>query len=140
MELYNELNIKKLFDGIKEDEVEVVYSSEDNCLQRIAELKWSNGYTCRWCGNTNYCSGSKAYSRRCTRCKKTESATAHTIFHACKIDMPKAFQIAYNVCFQPTMAASQLSQLFETRHMTCLKFKKRILECKSMQNTMQSSK
>ena len=37
-------------------------------------------------------------SRRCTRCKTEESATAHTIFHNLKFPVNKAFYIAYNVC------------------------------------------
>lgn len=134
MEIYNELNVKKLFEGIEESEIMNLYSTEEECLKHIANLKWKDGFVCRSCGNKNYCIATKPYSRRCTRCKKTESATAHTIFHACKIDLPKAFRIAYNVCFQPQITASHLSDVFETRHMTCLKFKKRILECKSLQN------
>jgi len=133
MEQYNELSLKKLFEGFDETEITSTYSTEADCLKHISELKWQNGFTCRSCGNTNYCQGAKPYSRRCTRCKKTESATAHTIFHACKIELPKAFHIAYSVCYQPSIAGSYLSELFETRHMTCLKFKKRILECKNMQ-------
>jgi hypothetical protein len=33
------------------------------------------------------------------------------------------------VCGSPAMPASQISQVLDTRHMTCLNFKKRILQC-----------
>jgi hypothetical protein len=33
------------------------------------------------------------------------------------------------VCGRPDISGASLSELLETRHMTCLKFKKKILEC-----------
>ncbi len=105
------------------------YATQDECLKILAHAKWADGFVCRHCGNEKYCAGRTPYARRCTRCKRDESATAHTIFHHCRLDLPKAFEIAYMVCGSPAMPASEISQVLETRHMTCLNFKKRILQC-----------
>jgi len=105
------------------------FSDNDKCLKYLAELKWQDGFKCRKCGHDNYCSGKSSYARRCTRCKAEESATAHTIFHHCKIDIVGAFQIAYSVCKEPGISTYELSKNLEYRQMTCWKFKKKIIDC-----------
>jgi hypothetical protein len=123
------VNLKELIGHIDRDRFRESYNSREDCLELLANAKWADGFICRNCGNENYCQGKTAFSRRCTRCKREESATAHTIFHHCRVDLPKAFEIAYMVCGSPSMPASEISQVFETRHMTCLNFKKRIIQC-----------
>jgi hypothetical protein len=107
----------------------VAFESEEKCLAFIAGRKWEDGFECRHCGNTNYCKGKRPYSRRCTRCKREESATAHTIFHGCKIPLTDAFEMAYRVCRSPEVSTYELARRFDTRQMTCWKFKKKIMEC-----------
>jgi two-component system, sensor histidine kinase LadS len=104
-------------------------SDENQCLELIASEKWKDGFVCRKCGNTNYCKGRKPFSRRCTRCKQEESATAHTIFHGCRLPLTQAFEMAYMVCFDPDISTYKLSRKFDTRQMTCWKFKKKIMTC-----------
>ena len=117
------------------------FNTEQECLQMLANAKWETGFVCRNCGNSRYCNGRTLFSRRCTRCKKDESATAHTIFHHCRLELPLAFEIAYMVCGKPEIAASEISHLLETRHMTCLNFKKRIINClKSDRNILGDEK
>lgn len=105
------------------------FTDNDSCLQYLTELKWSEGYKCRKCGHTNYCRGKTSFARRCTRCKSEESATAHTIFHRCKIDLVQAFEIAFDVCKQPEISTYELAKKLDRRQMTCWKFKKKITEC-----------
>ena len=118
--LFKRLNVKD-FSGL--------FTDEGKCLSYISEEKWKNGYVCRKCGNTNYCTGKKPYSRRCTRCKHEESATAHTIFHGCHLPITEAMQIAYTICGDPDISTYELSRRLERRQMTCWKFKKKIMEC-----------
>lgn len=118
-----------LFSEIKTIDFESLFQSEELCLKYLADEKWKDGYVCRKCGNTNYCSGKTPYSRRCTRCKHDESATAHTIFHRCKIPLTDAFRIAYLVCNQPEVSSYELARVLDKRQMTCWKFKKKISEC-----------
>ena len=110
-------------------EFQTTFSSEEKCLEFLAGEKWQGGYVCKKCGHTNYCSGKTPFSRRCTKCKHDESATAHTIFHRCKIPLMSAFEIAYTVCGSPSVSTYQLSRQLNTRQMTCWKFKKKIAEC-----------
>ncbi len=118
--LINNLDLSKFNDR---------FTDNDSCLQYLAELKWSDGFKCRKCGHTNYCRGKTNFSRRCTRCKSEESATAHTIFHRCKIDLVDAFEIAFDVCKEPGISTYELAKKLDRRQMTCWKFKKKITEC-----------
>ena len=105
------------------------FADNDKCLQYLADIKWSEGFKCRKCGHTNFCSGKTPFARRCTRCKSEESATSHTIFHRCKIDLVDAFQIVFNVCKEPDISSYKLAKQLDRRQMTCWKFKKKIMEC-----------
>jgi len=123
------VNLKELIGQLDTDQFRKTFSLQHECLEVLANAKWADGFVCRNCGNENYCQGKTAFSRRCTRCKKEESATAHTIFHHCRMELPLAFEIAYMVCGSPVIPASEISKVLETRHMTCLNFKKRRLQC-----------
>jgi len=123
------IDLRNMFISLDTSQFKQLFDSEEKCLAILSEAKWKNGFVCHKCGNTKYGKGKKPYSRRCTRCKTEESVTAHTIFHHCRMELPVAFELAYMVCGRPEIAASDLSQIMETRHMTCLNFKKKILEC-----------
>jgi len=109
--------------------LEQLLQDEEKCLEYIAGEKWRDGFTCRKCGHTNYCAGKKPFSRRCTRCKHEESASAHTIFHGCHLPITQAFQLAYQVCQDPGISSYELARQLDTRQMTCWKLKKRMREC-----------
>lgn len=121
--------MKTFFKQLDTEAFKRSFSSEEQCLQFLAEHKWAKGFVCRKCGNTNYCKGKKPYSRRCTRCKSEESATAHTAFHACKFPLTAAFDLLHHVCQKPDISSYELSRILETRQMTCWKFKKKLTEC-----------
>ncbi len=105
------------------------FPDEEACLKFLADFKWKDGFVCKKCGHTNYCKGKTPHSRRCTRCKKEESATAHTIFHRCKIPMTKAFEMAFMVCNMPEISSGLISKKLEIRQMTCYTFQKKIKLC-----------
>jgi hypothetical protein len=106
------------------------FPDSDSCLNLLAECKWKNGFVCKKCGNTNYCAGKYPHSRRCTRCKTEETATAHTLFHHCKIPLEKAFEMAFTVCNISDVSSYKLSRQTEIRHMTCYQFQKKVMACK----------
>jgi hypothetical protein len=104
-----------------------LFISEEKCYEFLAELKWSDGYRCRKCGNTNYCPGKTPHSRRCTKCKTEESSSAGTIFHNCKFPISKAFYIAYNVCKgKEDISTYEFARRLSLRQMTCWNFKTKI--------------
>ncbi|MBC8487164.1 MAG: transposase [Bacteroidetes bacterium] len=121
--------MKSLFKNIGIIEFDDLFSTDERCFEFLAGKKWENGFICRKCGHTNYCKGKKPYSRRCTKCKSEESATAHTAFHKCKLPLTEAFKITYLVCNNPDISTYKLSEKFNIRQMTCWKFKKKIIEC-----------
>ena len=107
-----------------------LFDDADKVLKFIADIKWENGFECRKCGHTNYCEGKSPSSRRCTRCKKEESASANTIFHNIKFPINKAFFIAYNVCvLGKDFSSYNYSDQLGLNQMTCWKFRKRIQNC-----------
>ncbi len=106
-----------------------VFSDDESCRSFLADYKWQADFECRNCGNTNYCKGKTAFSRRCTKCKKEESATAHTLFHRCKIPLAQAFEMAYLVCRFPDISSYDINRKLGIRHMTCFSFQKRIQSC-----------
>ena len=114
----NELDNKRL---------EELFHSDEKCYEFLAHLKWGESYECRKCGNTNHCPGKTPYSRRCTKCKSEESATAGTIFHNCKFPVSKAFYIAYNVCkSKEDISTYEFARRLSLRQMTCWNFKTKI--------------
>jgi hypothetical protein len=109
------------------DQLNELFQSDEKCFEFLADLKWSRGFECRKCGNTNFCSGKTSHSRRCTKCKTEESAAAGTIFHNCKFPVHKAFYIAYNVCKgKEDLSTYEFARRLALRQMTCWNFKTKI--------------
>lgn len=129
MELIVKMQLKELLAGYSEKGVAVLFADDEACLKFLAEEKWKTGFICRKCGHDNYCQGKSPFSRRCTRCKHDESATANTPFHGCRMPLNQAFSIAYKICCEPAISTYKLSNMHSTRQMTCWKLKKKILEC-----------
>lgn len=123
------INLKKLFNNTDDQFFASQYMTQEDCLAFLASEKWKDGYTCRKCGHHNYCQGKTPYARRCTRCKHDESATAHTIFHRCKVDLPNAFRITYMLCNEKEVSSHELSRRLHLRQMTCWKLKQKIEVC-----------
>ncbi|MDP4189684.1 MAG: transposase [Bacteroidota bacterium] len=121
--------MQDLFSNLKISDFNSRFGSDDECLKFLADKKWVSGFVCRKCGHTNFCAGKTPYSRRCTRCKHEESATAHTLFHRCHIPIHEAFHVAFMVCHDPEVSTYELSRQIETRQMTCWKLKARLMEC-----------
>jgi len=112
---------------LSQEALEELFNCDEKCLEFLAELKWSDGFTCRKCGNTNSCPGKAPHSRRCTKCKTEESSTAGTIFHNCKFPINKAFYIAYNVCKgKEDLSTYEYARRLSLRQMTCWNFKTKI--------------
>lgn len=111
------------------------FEDEQSCYNYLAALKWENGYICKKCGHTNYCSGRKPSSRRCTRCKYDESPTSGTMFDKCKFSIHLAFHLVFKISTKKKgMSSLELSHEFELRQKTCWEFKWKI------QQAMRSSK
>jgi len=112
---------------LSEQQLNELFQSDEKCFEFLAGVKWENGFTCRKCGNNNYCQGKTPSSRRCTKCKAEESAAAGTIFHNCKFPIHKAFFIAYNVCKgKEEISTYEFARRLSLRQMTCWNFRTKI--------------
>jgi two-component system, sensor histidine kinase LadS len=119
------------------EQLNVLFQSDEKCLEFLADIKWSKGFECRKCGNLNYCPGKTPYSRRCTRCKTEESAASGTIFHNCKFPVSKAFYIAYNVCKgEEDLSTYEFACRLSLRQMTCWNFKTKIQKAIQEMNSL----
>ena len=106
-----------------------IYPDKEACLTYLAELEWSNGYQCRRCGHEKYCDGREAHSRRCTRCRYVESATAYTLFQKCKFSIVKAFYAVFLLHTHHGHYSSQeLSRVLDLRQGTCWSFSQKVAE------------
>jgi hypothetical protein len=100
-----------------------------NVLPIWQQKKWRDGYACPKCGHTHYCEGGTPYSRRCTRCKHTDSPTAGTLFHKVKFPLLKAFYIVYFVATNKKgIASTELSRKLGLRRKTCRYFKRKVMK------------
>jgi hypothetical protein len=126
-------NIEKVTDAralskeLSFEEFSAKYPDQETCYKFLSGLKWSNGYACSRCGNTNYCGGRMPYSRRCTKCTYEESALQKTIFHNNRIPINKAFYLVYLMyTSKGTISSHQLSEKLDIRQSTCWSYAIRV--------------
>ncbi|WP_162549925.1 7TM diverse intracellular signaling domain-containing protein [Hymenobacter nivis] len=106
-----------------------IYPDKDACLVYLANLKWAAGYQCRKCGHGKYCEGRELHSRRCTRCRYVESATAYTLLQKCKFSAVKALYAVFLLhTHKGQYATSQMSQLLDLRQATCWSFSQKTID------------
>lgn len=110
------------------EEFQQTYSSEESCLQFLAELKWKEGYHCIKCSNDTYSEGNTYLSRRCNKCRYIESVTAHTIFHHLKFPILKAFYILILICSRKNITVQEISDIVDLRKSTCWSFRQKVKE------------
>lgn len=125
---------------LSKKQLEELFTTDEKCLEFLAEVKWNEGFVCRKCGHTNSCPGKTPYSRRCTKCKTEESATTGTIFHNCKFPVSKAFYIAYNVCKgKEDLSTYEYARRLSLRQMTCWNFKSKIQHALQEMNSLSNN-
>lgn len=123
------------FTGVKTLDFVEYFKTEDHCLEYIANIKWADGYACKKCKNTTYCTGKKVFSRRCIKCRYDESPTVGTGFDKCKFSILTAFHIIFKISTKKKgMSTLEISNEFGLRQKTCWDFKWKL------QQVMKSSK
>lgn len=124
-----------IFVGVNSITFNQRFKTDSDCLEYLSLLKWGDGYICKRCENTSFCSGKRPFNKRCTRCRYDESPTAGTMFDKVKFSLLIAFHIVFKISTKKKgMSSMELSQEFELRQPTCWAFKWKI------QQAMQSSK
>src|SRR5947208_4736174 len=66
------------------------FGTAERCIERLAELRWPDGFVCSGCGG-RAAWRLKARPRvyECGRCHRQESVTAGTVFHRTRTDLAK---------------------------------------------------
>lgn len=110
------------------------FDTKEKCLHYLSSLKWKDGFSCSKCANTSWSKTAAQHIRRCNKCKDKQSATAGTLFHKCKIDLPKAFMIMFLVSTgKKGISSTELSRKLSLGQKTCYYFKRKVM------SAMQSS-
>ena len=105
------------------------FSSAEDCILYLVDLKWGKGFRCKKCGHRHSCSGKAAHSRQCTSCRYVESPTAQTLLHQVKFDLLKAFYIVYFVSTNKKgITSTELSRKLNLRQKTCWSFKRKVMK------------
>jgi transposase-like protein len=105
------------------------FSTENDCLEYLANEKWKDGYICKKCSNTSYCKGIKDLDRQCTKCRYLESPTAGTLFHKIKFPLVKAFHIVYFISTNKKgITSTELSRKLGLKQKVCWLFKRKVMK------------
>jgi transposase-like protein len=94
----------ELFKGQNLLEFSERFKTNEDCLEYLADFKWSEGYKCVKCGHVAS-QKRRDHSRTCNKCSHTESAMSNTLFHKVKFGIRKAFF----VCFEMSTTTKSLS-------------------------------
>ena len=128
-DLYAAQTARVLSKEVKFGEFSQIYPDKEACLSYVASLKWADSYQCRKCGHEKYCDGREAHSRRCTRCRYVESATANTLLQKCKFSIIKAFYAVFLIYTHKGSYSSQdLSRVLDLRQGTCWSFSQKVMD------------
>lgn len=120
--------MKELFKGLSIYDFQKRFGDDRSCINALAKLKWPNGFKCRYCSYTNYCTTDRYGERRCCSCKKPESATAHTLFHKLKFPIHKAFMMIYLISTtKKGISALELHRKMGVHKRTALLFKRKVM-------------
>lgn len=118
-----------MFKGTNILEFAKQFDSKEKCLFYLSSLKWQKGFVCSKCCNTTLSKTAYPHIRRCNKCKHKESATAGTLFHKCKIDLPKAFMIVFLVSTgKKGISSTELSRKLSLRQKTSYYFKRKVMQ------------
>lgn len=111
------------------EEFSKIYPDRESCLRFLSDLKWTDNFSCRKCGNDHYYAGHQPYSRRCSKCGYEESATAYTIYQNIRIPINKAFYLTFLVySSKGRISSHKLSDILDIRQSTCWSYATRIIK------------
>jgi hypothetical protein len=128
----SETRSRILIEKVSYEEFLSIFPNDTFCLQYLENLKWEDGYTCKKCGHNSYSKGEKPFSRKCNKCKYSESATAGTLFHSIKFPLNKAFYITYDTFKETNIyTLDELSEIIDLRKATVWAFRKKVQEMKA---------
>jgi len=104
-----------------------IYPDKESCFKFLADLKWSKGYICKKCSNTQHTLGHSPYSRRCSKCDYEESVMMNTIFQNTRVPINKSFYMIFLIyTSKGKISSHKLSEILEIRQNTCWTYSSKI--------------
>ena len=99
------------------------FKTDLDCLDYLAKIKWSNGFTCVKCNHTKFTVRKINLARDCNRCHHIESPTAGTMFHKVKFGIRKAFTIVFEMsATTKSISSNQMAKRLNIRYNTAWLF------------------
>ncbi len=109
------------------EEFSAMHPTEESWMKFLAEVKWSENYSCRKCRNETYSTGKSLYSRRCTKCGYDESVTAYTLLQNTRLPLGKTLYMIFLVYnSRGSISSYKLSEILNIRQSTCWLYSSRI--------------
>lgn len=86
-------------------DLEERFSTEEACLEYLAQLRWGDGFVCPGCGHTEAWR-LRAGLRECRSCGRQTSVTAGTVFHRTRKPLVLWFRVVWWVTSQKNGASA----------------------------------
>jgi len=103
------------------------FQTDLDCLFYLAEIKWSQGFTCVKCGHIKHTIRKYNLARDCNRCHHIESPTANTLFHKTRFGLRKAFMIMFEMSASTRgLSSSQVAKRYSISRTTAWSFMHKI--------------
>lgn len=80
-------------------EFENSFNSDEQCLEYLHSLKYSNGFECKYCSGVDYWKN-KRNVLICKKCKQETTVLSGTIFHGAKIPLHLLFRMLWYIIVQ----------------------------------------
>jgi len=81
-----------------------------NIQQKIASIKWPDGFICRHCNGRLTIKARNKEAKRCASCKRIESVTAHTVFDKLRMPLEFAYWIVEQIAIGKRIKSTQIAQ------------------------------
>ena len=106
------------------------FSDKASCMNYLAILKSSAGFSCSKCGHKTSIRGTFSWDKRCHSCSYNETPRAGTLFHSINIPLPIAFEMIYRISvIKKGVSALSLASEYSLNYKTAYNFKCKLQHC-----------
>ena len=105
------------------------YGNEEQCQQRLFNLRWPQGFQCPNCGHTHYCELKLRHVYQCNQCHQQTSVTAGTLFAYSKLPLTIWFLAIYLITQEKNgVSALELSRALGISYNATWRLKHKLMQ------------
>ena len=105
------------------------YGNEEQCQQRLFNLRWPQGFQCPNCGHTHYCELKLRHVYQCNQCHQQTSVTAGTLFAYSKLPLTIWFLAIYLITQEKNgISALELSRALGISYNATWRLKHKLMQ------------